>query len=247
MTLALLGALLIGLSLGLLGSGGSILTVPVLVYLLGEHPKQAIAESLLIVGGIALLGAIPYALRGLVSWRNVLFFGLPGMAGTYLGAWLSQFVSGQVQLLTFALVMILAAYFMARPTPLRPTQKRQARKIVLEGTAVGALTGFVGVGGGFLIVPALVLLGGLPMHLAVGTSLLIIALKSFAGFYKYLHLLPAQGLSVNFTVAGLFLLVGALGSLLGGRVAVRLPHEALKRGFALFLVVMGVYIVAQNL
>jgi uncharacterized membrane protein YfcA len=248
MTLALLGALLIGLSLGLLGSGGSILTVPVLVYLLGEHPKQAIAESLLIVGGIALLGAIPYALRGLVSWRNVLSFGLPGMAGTYLGAWLSQFVSGQVQLLTFALVTILAAYFMARPTPLRPTaHKRQAREIVLEGTAVGALTGFVGVGGGFLIVPALVLPGGLPMHLAVGTSLLIIALKSFAGFYKHLHLLPALGLSVNFANAGLFLLVGALGSLLGGRVAVRLPHEALKRGFALFLVVMGVYIVAQNL
>jgi uncharacterized membrane protein YfcA len=247
MTLALLGALLIGLSLGLLGSGGSILTVPVLVYLLGEHPKQAIAESLLIVGGIALLGAIPFALRGLLDWRNVLFFGIPGMAGTYLGAWLSQFVSGQVQLLTFALVMILAAYFMARPTPLRPTQKRQAWKIVLEGTAVGALTGFVGVGGGFLIVPALVLLGGLPMHLAVGTSLLIIALKSFAGFYKYLHLLPTLGLSVNFANAGLFLLVGALGSLLGGRVAVRLPHEALKRGFALFLVVMGVYIVAQNL
>jgi uncharacterized membrane protein YfcA len=247
MTLALLGALLIGLSLGLLGSGGSILTVPVLVYLLGEHPKQAIAESLLIVGGIALLGAIPYALRGLVSWRNVPFFGLPGMAGTYLEAWLSQFVSGQVQFLTFALVMILAAYFMARPTPLRPTQKRQAWKIVLEGTAVGALTGFVGVGGGFLIVPALVLLGGLPMHLAVGTSLLIIALKSFAGFYKYLHLLPAQGLSVNFTVAGLFLLVGTLGSLLGGRLAVRLPQASLKRGFTLFLVVMGAYMVVQNL
>jgi len=247
MTLALLGALLIGLSLGLLGSGGSILTVPVLVYLLGEPPKQAIAESLLIVGGIALLGAIPYALRGLVSWRNVLFFGLPGMAGTYLGAWLSQFVSGQVQLLTFALVMLLAAYFMARPAPLRPTQKRQAWKIVLEGTAVGALTGFVGVGGGFLIVPALVLLGGLPMHLAVGTSLLIIALKSLAGFYKYLHLLPALGLSVNFANAGLFVLVGTLGGLLGGRLAVRLPQESLKRGFALFLVVMGVYIVAQNL
>lgn len=89
---ALVGALLIGLSLGLLGSGGSILTVPVLVYLLGEPPKQAIAESLLIVGGIALLGAVPYALRGLVDFRNVLFFGLPGMAGTYLGAWISRFV-----------------------------------------------------------------------------------------------------------------------------------------------------------
>ena len=245
---ALVGALLIGLSLGLLGSGGSILTVPVLVYLLGEPPKQAIAESLLIVGGIALLGAVPYALRGLVDFRNVLFFGLPGMAGTYLGAWLSRFVSGQVQLLTFALVMLLAAYFMARPLPLKRQEGgRTPWKIVLEGLFVGALTGVVGVGGGFLIVPALVLLGGLPMHLAVGTSLLIIAMKSFAGFYKYLHLLPALGLSVNYQVAGLFVLVGFLGSLLGGRVAVRLPQESLKRGFALFLVAMGVFIVAQNL
>ncbi|WP_105317653.1 sulfite exporter TauE/SafE family protein [Thermus tenuipuniceus] len=249
MSLALLGALLIGLSLGLLGSGGSILTVPVLVYLLGEAPKQAIAESLLIVGGIALLGALPYALRGLVDWRNALLFGLPGMGGTYLGAWLSRFVSGEVQLLAFASVMLLAAYFMARPAPAHPQAKgkRQAWKIVLDGISVGALTGFVGVGGGFLIVPALVLLGGLPMHLAIGTSLLIIALKSFAGFYKYLHLLPAYGLSVNYAVAGLFVLVGTLGSFLGGRLAVRLPQEGLKRGFALFLVVMGVFIVAQNL
>lgn len=248
MILALLGALLIGLSLGLMGSGGSILTVPVLVYLLGEPPKQAIAESLLIVGGIALLGAVPYALKGLVDWRNVLFFGLPGMAGTYLGAWISQFVSGQVQLLTFALVMLLAAYFMARPPSLkRHEEARKPWKIVLDGLTVGALTGFVGVGGGFLIVPALVLLGGLPMHLALGTSLLIIALKSFIGFYKYLHLLPALGLSVDYRVVGLFVLVGFLGSLLGGRVAVRLPQESLRRGFALFLVVMGAYIVAQSL
>lgn len=249
MILALLGALLIGLSLGLLGSGGSILTVPVLVYLLGEPPKQAIAESLLIVGGIALFGAFPYVLRRLVDWRNVVFFGLPGMAGTYLGAWLSRFASGEVQLLTFALVMLLAAYFMARPTPLRPggQGQRKAWKIILDGLGVGALTGFVGVGGGFLIVPALVLLGGLTMHLAVGTSLLIIALKSFTGFYKYLHLLPLYGLGVNYTVALLFILVGTLGSFLGSRIAVRLPQEGLRRGFALFLVVMGVFIVGQNL
>ncbi|WP_243030751.1 sulfite exporter TauE/SafE family protein [Thermus altitudinis] len=249
MILALIGALLIGLSLGLLGSGGSILTVPVLVYLLGEPPKQAIAESLLIVGGIALLGAIPYALRGLVDWRNVLFFGLPGMAGTYLGAWLSRFVSGEVQLLTFAMVMLLAAYSMARPTPLSSAKRasRKAWKVVLDGLAVGALTGFVGVGGGFLIVPALVLLGGLPMHLAVGTSLLIIALKSFTGFYKYLHLLPQYGLGVDYPVALLFIAVGTLGSFWGGRLAVRLPQESLRRGFALFLVVMGVFILGQNL
>ncbi|WP_337843823.1 sulfite exporter TauE/SafE family protein [Thermus sp.] len=247
MSLALLGALLIGLSLGLMGSGGSILTVPVLVYLVGEPPKQAIAESLLIVGGIALLGGLPYALRSLVDHRSLLLFGLPGMAGTYLGAWLSRFTSGEVQLLTFALVMLLAAYFMARPLPLRPRGARKAWKVVLEGLSVGVLTGFVGVGGGFLIVPALVLLGGLPMHLAVGTSLFIIALKSFAGFYKYLHLLPEYGLSVDWGLAPLFVALGAVGSFLGGRIAVRLPQEALKRGFALFLVVMGVFIVVQNL
>lgn len=242
MNLALLGALLIGLSLGLLGSGGSIVTVPVLVYLLGEAPKQAIAESLLIVGGIALLGAIPYAMKRLVDWRNVLFFGLPGMGGTYLGAWLSRFASGEVQLLTFALVILLAAYFMARPTPLRAgkPEGRKGWKIVLDGLAVG-------VGGGFLIVPALVLLGGLPMHLAVGTSLLIIALKSFAGFYKYLHLLPELGLAVNYGVALLFVGVGTLGSFLGSRLAVRLPQGGLRRGFALFLVAMGAFIVAQSL
>lgn len=248
MILSLIGALLIGLSLGLLGSGGSILTVPVLVYLLGEPPKQAIAESLLIVGSIALLGALPYALKELVDWRNAFFFGLPGMAGTYLGAWLSRFVSGEVQLLVFALVMLLAAYFMARPSPLTPdgSPSRKAWKIVLDGLAVGALTGFVEVGGGFLIVPALVLLGGLPMHLAIGTSLFIIALKSFAGFYKYLSLLPEAGLAVNYPVVLLFVLVGTLGSFLGGRIGVRLPQEGLRRGFALFLVVMGLFIVGQN-
>jgi hypothetical protein len=184
-----------------------------------------------------------------VDWRNVLFFGLPGMAGTYLGAWLSRFVSGEVQLLTFALVMLLAAYFMARPSPLRAEGKgcRKPWKIVLDGLAVGALTGFVGVGGGFLIVPALVLLGRLPMHLAIGTSLFIIALKSFAGFYKYLHLLPELGLAVNYGVALLFVGVGTLGSFLGSRLAVRLPQGGLRRGFALFLVAMGAFIVAQSL
>jgi len=244
---ALLGALLIGLSLGLLGSGGSILTVPVLVYLLGEPPKQAFAESLLIVGGIALLGAVPYARRGLVDFRKVLFFGLPGMAGSYLGAWLSQFVSAQAQLLTLALVMLLAGYLMARPGP--PGGERAARKpwkVLLDGFFVGALTGFVGVGGGFLIVPALVLLGGLPMHRAVGTSLLIIALNALAGFSKHLHLLPALGLSVNYPTAGLFVLVGTLGSLLGERLGARLPQASLRRGFALLLVALGTYLAVQS-
>ncbi len=247
MTLAWLGALAIGLALGLLGSGGSILTTPILVYLVGEPEKAAIAESLAIVGLIALVGAIPYGLRGLIHWRSVVLFGIPGILGTYLGAWLSQFVSGKVQLGLLALVMILAAYMMVRPGPENPSPKpRSMAKVVGDGLLVGALTGLVGVGGGFLIVPALVLLGGLPMRLAVGTSLVIIALKSGAGFYKYLHLLPLQGLAVNWTVILLFSLVGILGSLLGGRLNFLLPQTALKRGFAALLVLMGAYILWQS-
>ncbi len=116
MIFAWIGAALIGLSLGLLGSGGSILTVPVLVYLVGEPEKLAIAESLAIVGGISLIGAIPYALKRQIDWRSVLWFGGPGVVGTYLGAALSVYLSGVVQLLLFAAVMLLAAVMMFRPS-----------------------------------------------------------------------------------------------------------------------------------
>ncbi len=248
--MAWLAALLVGLVLGVMGSGGSILIVPILVYLLGEAPKAAIAESLLIVGGIALVGAVPFIRKGLFHWPSLIFFGLPGMAGTYLGAWLGGLAPDQVQLLTFALVMGLAAYSMLRPPRLKPKTPQGAwrwAKPALEGSLVGALTGFVGVGGGFLIVPALVLLGGLPMHLAVGTSLGIIAMKSAAGLWKYLHLLPELGLSVNWPLSLLFLLAGSLGVLLGGRLNRALPQEALRKGFGGFLVVMGVFILATNL
>lgn len=248
MLLALTGAVLIGLALGMLGSGGSILTVPILVYLVGEPDKLAIAESLAIVGLIALVGAIPYARKGLIDWRNVVWFGLPGMVGTYLGAYLSKWVPGVWQLGLFAVVMLLAAYLMFRPPRLEANpQKRAPLKILVDGLAVGALTGLVGVGGGFLIVPALVLLGGLTMHLAVGTSLLIVAMKSASGFYKYLHLLPEQGYAIHWDVVLLFSALGVLGSLFGGRLAASIPQLTLRRGFAGFLVAMGVFILWQNL
>lgn len=147
------GAIAIGLSLGLLGSGGSILTVPVLVYLLGQEEKLAIAGSLAIVAAIAAAGSLPYVRERLVDWRNVVLFGVPGMAGTYLGAWSSVFVSGTVQLAVFALVMVLAAYFMLRPRndleTVGPREVRAGLRITFDGLAVGALTGFVGVGVGF--------------------------------------------------------------------------------------------------
>jgi len=246
-----LGALAIGLSLGLLGSGGSILTVPVLIFLAGEPEKVAIAESLAIVGGIAMIGALPLARRRLVHWRSVAFFGVPGMAGAYLGAALSRYVSGTVQLALFAVIMLVASGLMFRPPALsrggEAERPRALWKIGTEGLVVGVLTGFVGVGGGFVIVPALVLLGGLPMHLAVGTSLVIIALKSFAGFAKYLDVLASMGLAVDWQLIGMITAVGAAGTLLGNWIGGRVPQQRLREVFAAFLVVMGAFVLYTSL
>ncbi|MDZ7705229.1 MAG: sulfite exporter TauE/SafE family protein [Trueperaceae bacterium] len=292
MIFAWFGALAIGLSLGLLGSGGSILTVPVLVYLVGQTDKVAIAGSLAIVGGISLIGAVPYAIGRRVDWRSVLLFGVPGMAGTYLGAFLAVYVSGAFQLLLFAVIMLLAAVMMLRPSPadthvastdilpadVPPTEaaalktteevtdraatdpkeipaettaarpKKQAVwKVGIEGLLVGVVTGLVGVGGGFLIVPALVLLGGLSMHMAVGTSLVIIALKSFSGFYKYTDVLAELGLGLDWNIILVVTGLGVVGSFAGNLIGSRIPQAALRRGFAVFLVVMGTFILWQNL
>ena len=244
------GAIAIGVSLGLLGSGGSILTVPVLVYLLGQDEKVAIAGSLAIVGTIALAGSLQYLRGKLVDWRNVWLFGLPGMAGTYAGAWIAGYVSGLLQLSIFAGVMLLASYFMLRPirvTSVAAAPARHPSKIGADGLAVGVLTGFVGVGGGFLIVPALVLLGGLPMHRAVATSLVIIALKSYSGFWKYLDVLEGQGLALDWPTLGIVTALGIAGSFVGNHFATRLPQQQLRRLFGWFLIVMGIYILARSL
>ncbi len=244
-----LGALLIGLVLGLLGSGGSILTVPVLVYLVGEPDKLAIAESLGIVTIISLVGAVPFAVKKLVNWRSVLLFGVPGMAGAYLGAFTSTFISGSAQLVLFAGVMLLAAVMMFRrktPPVAGSGTRHAAWKLMSEGVAVGVLTGLVGVGGGFLIVPALVLLAGLPMHMAVGTSLAIIALKSSSGFYKYVDVLADAGMSIDWRLVLIFGSVGIAGSFIGRHVGARISQDKLKQAFGLFLVIMGVFILWQN-
>ena len=242
------GAVAIGVSLGLLGSGGSIITVPVLVYLLGQDEKVAIAGSLFIVGSIALVGSLQYVRLGMVDWRNVLVFGLPGMAGTWFGAVLSSWVPGIAQLSLFALVMLVASWLMLRPVDLQghPATRRAAWKIAIDGVFVGVITGLVGVGGGFLIVPALVLLGGLAIHTAVATSLVIIALKSFSGFVKYLEVLDTQGFALDWNVLVIVSGLGIVGSIAGARIANRMPQQQLKKGFGVFLVVMGVYILARS-
>jgi uncharacterized membrane protein YfcA len=241
------GAIAIGLSLGLLGSGGSILTVPVLVYLLDQPEKLAIASSLAIVGTIAAAGSIPYMRAGLVNWRAVALFGLPGMAGTYFGAWIAMFVPGIFQLALFALVMLAASVLMLRPIDYeKPTEPRAMWKITVDGLIVGVVTGLVGVGGGFLVVPALVLLGGLAMREAVATSLVIIALKSFSGFYKYLDVLAAQNITLDVNIILLVSGLGIAGTFAGNAIGGRLPQDKLKKTFGVFLIVMGSFILIRS-
>jgi hypothetical protein len=246
-----LGAVM-GITLGLFGAGGSILAVPIFVYSLGIEAKAAIAMSLLVVGVTAAIGAWSHARGGGVRLGVALIFAPIAMCGTYLGARMSQYMSGETQLLLFAGVMLLAAYFMGPGARLEPATG--AEKLVeadpragfttlailvlgLEGLAVGVLTGLVGVGGGFLIVPALVLLAGIEMHEAVGTSLLIIALKSAAGFAGYL-----DQVSVDWMVLLLFTIASAVGILVGARLSRRLQGATLRTGFSGLLVMMALLI-----
>ncbi len=246
--IAIPGAVAIGLSLGLLGSGGSILTVPVLIYLLGQDEKVAIAGSLFIVGSIALAGSAQFLRVGFIDWRSVATFGVPGMVGTWLGALLATWVPGIVQLALFAVVMLLASYLMLKPPNLAAASgaPRALWKIAIDGLVVGIVTGLVGVGGGFLIVPALVLLGGLSMHRAVATSLVIIALKSYSGFWKYLDVLESQSLSLDWNALGVVTALGVAGSFVGARLAKRLDQETLRKWFGIFLIVMGLYILGRS-
>jgi uncharacterized membrane protein YfcA len=223
--------------------------VPVLVYLMGQDEKVAIAGSLFIVGSVALAGSMQYLRARLIDWRNVVVFGVPGMMGTYLGALSAAYVSGIIQLSLFAVVMLLASYMMLRPVSLDESDHvpRESWKIAADGLFVGVITGLVGVGGGFLIVPALALLGGLSMHRAVATSLVIIALKSFSGFYKYLDVLEKQNLQLDWQALMIVTALGIAGSFAGAKIAHRVPQQKLKQWFGIFLIVMGIYILYRSL
>ena len=249
LSLLIPAAIMVGIVMGLLGSGGSILSVPILVYLVGQDGKVAIGGSLAIVGMIALFGSLAYIKDKLVDWRSVWFFGIPGMMGTYGGAALAGLVPTIVQLLTFGLVMLVSSYMMLRPVAINESgsSERHPYKIVIDGLLVGILTGFVGVGGGFLIVPALALLGGLPIRVAVGTSMLIIFLKSSAGFIKYVDVLNELNLVLDYKIIILFTTVGILGSFLGKFVSNKIPQDLLKKGFGGFLIIMGGFILVRSL
>lgn len=250
-------AICIGLSLGSIGGGGSILAVPVLVYVMGLGAKTAIAMSLVVVGTVSLIGAIPHGLQGHVKWRVATIFAPPAMLGAYLGARLAALpvITETIQLLCFALVMILASVMMIREGK-QKVKDRDARNernnlqhvrpnrwfaIPLEGLGVGILTGFVGVGGGFAIIPALVIFGGIPMKDAIGTSLVIITLKSIAGFWGYLG-----QVNLDWNLIFSFAIAASFGTIAGAYLTRSLDAKTLQKGFGYFVLAVGIFVFAQH-
>lgn len=234
-------ALLIGLSLGLLGGGGSILTVPVLHYILAYPVKEAIPMSLVVVGLTSGFGAISHWRAGTVRWRTALGFGPPAIVGSVLGAEFGLHVEAITQLTVFAVVMLAAAISMlrGRSAPDMSGRPRPLPFITLVGALVGLLTGFVGVGGGFLYVPALAVLGGLAMKEAIGTSLILILLSCVAGLIRY-----SGHLTLDWRAMALFSGIAFLGVAAGSRLVPYISQEALKKGFGIFLVLMGTLVLA---
>ncbi len=248
LALVLLLSIMIGVSLGMLGGGGSILTVPILVYAAGLPAKEAIAASLFVVGVTSMAGVVSHARSGRVKWRTGLLFGLAGMIGAFVGGLVGGHAPGDWLLIAFALMMIVTSLAMlrGRKTPPAAAHGRSdgelpLGRILVDGSVVGLVTGLVGAGGGFLVVPALVLLGGLPMSVAVGTSLVVIAMKSFAGLAGYLTTVSLDWpLILGVTAAAV------VGSVIGGRLAGKVPEAALRKGFGVFVLVMGGFVLVQQ-
>ena len=245
--LAIVFGILIGALLGLVGGGGSILTVPVLVYILDIGVHQATTTSLVIVGATALFGAVPHFRAGRVDLKTAAIFGGTGIAGAFIGTALNRQVSGPMILMLFGVLMLIVAARMAigrnqanhKPTVTSRSGSRWPE--LAAGLVVGIMTGFFGVGGGFLIVPALVILLRFPMRRAVGTSLVIIAIISSAGVIAHL----GSG-GVDLSLAAIFIGGGFAGSMLGSLAGGRVNETALSRGFAGLVVLVGFYLIIRN-
>lgn len=228
----------------MLGGGGSILTVPVLHYVMGYEVKAAIPMSLVVVGLTSGFGAVNHWRAGTVNWRAAMGFGPPAIVGSVLGAELGLRVDPRVQLAVFAAAMLAAAGSMllaGRIVPHSSGRPRPLPLITLIGAAVGVLTGFVGVGGGFMYVPALVVLGGLAMKQAVGTSLVLIMLSCIAAVLRY-H----GSTDFDWRAIGLFTALAFVGVVIGTRLVPHVSQQALRRGFAVFLLVMGVIVMFRG-
>lgn len=250
MTAALVLGALIGVLLGFLGGGGSILAVPALLYGVGMPLSAAIPTSLLVVGASSATGVLPRLRTGQVQWRIATVFGLAGATTAFAGAAVNRLLPPSLVLSGFAVLMVLAAARMLRKQPQAGSDcalpgggvnwRSCLPKAVGAGAAVGFLTGLFGVGGGFLIVPALTLLLGLPMTAAVGTSLVIIVLNSAAGFVAYLG-----DIHIDYALAGAFAASAIAGSLVAGRFATRVPAGRLRRWFAYLVLLVAALVLVQ--
>ncbi len=269
--LAILFGCVVGFALGLTGGGGGLFAVPLLVYGLAVAPREAIGISLASVGGTALFGAAPRIFRGEVELRSGLLFAIAGMVGAPLGSYLSTLIPETLLLVLFGILMIVVASRMWAKTrnpglvtgvclteheanrDRSACQRDQdgqlrltapcARLLILVGLMTGILAGAFGVGGGFVIVPALVLFSGMEIHRAVGTSLLVIFLISISGIAAYLA--TGQELSMEITLQ--FLLGGIVGMWLGGLVANRLKGPTLQKTFAIAVVFVAVFVIVKSI
>ncbi len=255
-----LGALLVGIVLGLIGAGGSILTVPILVYIVGINPVLATAYSLFVVGVTSLIGAIRNFKKKLVDVKTAIIFAVPAFIAVYLTRLLlvpaipeQLFNIGEFSItkdifimVFFAVIMLLASFSMIRGRKPDTINNQEITYnfplIAIEGVLVGVLTGLVGAGGGFLIIPALVLLAKLPMKKAVGTSLMIIAAKSLIGFIGDL-----QNMAIDWPFVLTFTAISILGIFLGMYLSKFISNEKLKKGFGWFVLLMAVYIIFMEL
>jgi uncharacterized membrane protein YfcA len=259
--IAFAAAILIGVSLGLIGGGGSILTVPVLVYILGVDPVLATAYSLFVVGSTSLVGAGTYMKKGLVNYKTALVFAIPSFIAVFLTRKFlvpalpdplfsvgEAIITKNIGIMVFfALIMLAASYSMITAKKCVDCDEDKPvvfnfPMIALEGSVVGVITGVVGAGGGFLIIPALVLLAKLPMKMAVGTSLLIIAAKSLIGF---LGDLSTQ--TIDWQLLLIFTALSIVGIFIGSALSKKINEEILKTGFGWFVLAMGIYIITKEL
>lgn len=236
-------SLVIGVVLGMLGGGGAILMLPMLVYAVGVEPKVAIASSLFVVGSTSVSGMLVHARDERVRWKVGVMFGLAAMAGAYGGGQLAHLVPGTVLLVAFGVIMVVTAIAMlrGRASAAQPHELRLGRALGL-GAVVGLLSGLVGAGGGFLIVPALTLFGGLAMREAIGTSLFVIALQSFAGFAGH-----AGHVSVDWRLVLVITAAALVGSVAGAKVGGRISAHGLRRGFAWLVIAMGIFVFWKQL
>lgn len=242
-------AVIVGFVLGLLGGGGGVLTVPVLVYGLHLPVKAAIPTSLCVVGFVAFIGFLSHFKQGHVAPRVAMVFAPFAVVAAFAGARLARYVPGEVQLVLFAIVGLVASYFMLRGrrgsvTPqdfVFHPDRRTIALLGLQAIGVGLLTGIIGIGGGFLIVPALVLVAKVPMRLAVGTSLLVITMNALSGFAGYLGHAP-----IDWRIIGAFTAFAALGTVVGTLVGGRVPQQRLRQVFGFLLIGVSLYVLYKR-